>query len=510
MNIYSLLIILLGVLITACSSSGDSLPSHSTSTSTGSTSFTSSSSMPAMEITINSVKVSQSNDGKLQLNFTLMSAQSLSSQSLACEWTPDKEDVDISIPVNCQFNQETSSVFVVEPKINIIGRLSVRYNGDTIAEKEITYLYSQPETAKYSDVSSFFSQALSDEYYLLSQKSQPNTLYYLPKQLVLDSNPGVASLQRRNVISPLEATFLQLSSTDWNSEPQAIFSSRYAINSNIQSLLNSSSAAGFSITKALPVQAPIIWLENKVTLGDVQQDNIHCNNITLLIDQNPATLLDCYLEQSTSKLSVNNINYAFIEQSTFNSETPTNLTAIRGVFNITLTLPGTKRVNASLENNGSVSTLFGMSFLWPLMTDTVDSANILIDEMGIHEEIIEAVGDGKTTWSTQDIAVLVSRLIQDDLLNSPFNNQEEPVSLVRQLERYIKQDFFVSAYNKEGELLFYIPQLRLKAISTDTAPITVALRYFSENEFNSTLALECLSTSDFQNNIYSLEPNCIF
>lgn len=509
MSLYNLLIILLGALVTACSSSGES-PSHSASSgSISSISSMSSSSIPMMDVTINAIKVSESNGGKLQLNFILMSTQSLSLESLACEWTPDKENLGISIPVNCLFNQEVSAVFMVEPKMNIIGRLSVSYNGSTIAEEEVAYLYNQPAAETYLDASSFFNQELADEYYLLSQNSQPNTLYYLPKQLVLDSNPGVASVQRRNVISSLEATFLQLSSTDWGSEPQAIFSSRYAINSNMQSLVNSSGAAGFSIIKALPVQAPIIWLENKVTLEGAQQENIHCNKITQLIDQNPATLLDCYLERSASKLSVNNINYAFIERPNFNSEALTNLAAIRGVFNIALTLPGTKRFNASLENNGSVNALFGMSFLWPLMTDTVSSANIFIDEAGIHKEIIQAVSDGKTTWSTEDITLLVDGLIKNELLKSPFN-QEEPASLVRQLERYIKQDFFVSAYSKDDELLFYIPRLRLKAISADIVPTAVTLRYFSEGGFKSALSLECLSPPDFQNNIYSLAPNCIF
>ncbi|WP_394203529.1 hypothetical protein, partial [Marinagarivorans algicola] len=104
---------------------------------------------------------------------------------------------------------------------------------------------------------------------------------------------------------------------------------------------------------------------------------------------------------------------------------------------------------------------------------------------------------------------LVDGLIKNELLKSPFN-QEEPASLVRQLERYIKQDFFVSAYSKDDELLFYIPRLRLKAISADIVPTAVTLRYFSEGGFKSALSLECLSPPDFQNNIYSLAPNCIF
>ena len=435
------------------------------------------------------------------MNYSRWSSYLLLSALVGCSSSSDTPN-----DTNSSALSQTSSMPSGQSQIS-----SSQTTGDSLSQQSSSSsavgTSSQPssDSATYIDVSSQFGADFADRYHLLQASSDTTSLYYLPKQLWLDGAPGVASLQYTNKVSPLAASFLELSVTDWSSSPQSTLASRYAVKSSSVHLQSASNDAGFVQLKDLPVKPPVVWLARKfIASPNISRDEISCDTLTLMIDDMPQSLLDCYVEQAGQRKTINTTNSFFIESDNFNPDTISSNASIKGLFNLDFTLPGSIAVENSLRDSQSLSNLLQINFAWPLLENVVYSVTVLPDWAIIHQELLQEVNSGRTSWSPQELRDWVSQLVNNDILSvsDTINAYDDFIS---QLVRHFAQELLVGVYiEPHGDPVLWVPRLQPENIDSQTGSMW-SIRYFTNETLYSQLTFECLSTPDAQNNIHYLE-----
>lgn len=357
------------------------------------------------------------------------------------------------------------------------------------------------------DASEQFTAPINERFYVFKNLSQPGTLHYFPKQLALDSTPGIASIQRTNKVSSLLKAFLDLSESDWTSSTQITFSSRYTLDVAVQALQQESAAAGYTELADLKVKPPVINFENRFTTSvPAERIQIQCENRTLLVNGNEVTLHDCNLADTSNIIAsrvINHIGGFRFESLNFDPDAISGNKSLRGTLNIDYTLPGTREFDQLLSSgNGNLESTWQLYFNWPLAQTTVNSTTITVDWKTLLAALKTQVTSGETRWDAETVNTFVTAAITNELvaLQSTTNLT---AALEAAITNYLKQELFVAIYAENGNApLFWAPKLRFKNVDQVTSQQVILRHFDTDLPIRSTMDLTCLATPDAQNNIY--------
>jgi len=465
-------------------------------------------------VTISHSKIETLDISSSELTFELSVEGISSSTDLNCFWQPEKgKNEDQAIEFPCSSGEVNTALFTTPEANSYIGQLGV-FLPDSVFISSISYtVEDDTNKAVLLDVSDQFDVNVTDKFYVFKINDYSEPLTFFPKKLDLESNPGVASVQRRDLIGDVLEIFLNLSVTDWVSEDQLVFSSRFSLDVDATELFEQAKNIGFYEYKEISVLPPIVTFERRY-LTDIPEGKIvlQCEGLTLEVDSSPITLFDCSVSNEESpeeKQTVNLVANATIENVMFDPKALTDNSSIKGNFSIEFTLPGTKRFDSLAESdNVDLSSLFQIYFLWPQAEQHVMESEVTFVWEGILSTLEQKVQSKRYQWNDAAMALFVEELLSEKLV-SVMGGMEVSGALKTEIETHIKQELFVSVYsrNKPEDFLFFVPRLRFEnAESVRTEEKTV--RYFYSSEpIISELDLTCMGAPDVLNNVYR-KDNC--
>jgi hypothetical protein len=412
-----------------------------------------------------------------------------------------------------QSSAKTNSSASVESSVNagssvgVMSSPSVSSNASSLQTSSGISQSSSSPTEKLTDVSSQFTAATNNNFYVFSDSSNAQLLRYLPKQLALTGLPGIASVQRTNKISVLQKMFFDLSDSDWTSTNQLTFSSRYTLDVDLQKLTQESEALGYTTLADIKVKPPVMTLEQRYTTAvPSARIQIQCKNLTLLINGNEVTLHDCNLADSEGIIAtqpINHIGNFRYEALNFDPDAISSNKSLRGTMNIDYTLPGTHEFDRLLStNNGDLQSTWQLYFAWPLTQTNVSSATATVNWKTLLADLKTQVSAGKHSWDEEDINAFTIAAIVTDTIAFPKAIDITP-ALHEAIISYVKQELFVAIYANNSKSPFtWAPKLRVKNVEQPGMQ-NIAIRYFNSTlPLVSHINLSCLTAPDGQNNIY--------
>ncbi len=503
--------------VSLLSSSSMGIPSSSVAgvSSVNSSSASTASSQPPVDYFAQfaNVLISPVDNQRQRIQFLMKSETIAETLLLSCRWNPDVSNTTAnSIVFPCKTRTDVNTEFEAKAAGSFTGELSVTLPNNEVVKSNYTYSVSKSNTDDLVSVSSQFGAETNENFYVFQSTAEPQVLRYLPKNLALSNQPGIASVQRVNKVTPLLQVFLKLSDTDWMSANQLIFSSRFTLNVDIQKLRQESESAGFTSIADLKIKPPLMMLEQRYTTSvPLSRIQIQCKQLTLLIDGNSVTLHDCNLSDSSGTIPSQAINYIGglrYESLNFDPQTLTDNRSLRGTFNIEYTLPGTREFDRLLStNNGDLQSMWQLHFSWPLMQTEVISSTLTFNWQTLLSSLNTQVSAGLTRWDGDQITAFISAAISNGAITSSEANS--PTAALRlSISNFIKQELFVAIYAEQGSSpLFWVPKLRFKN-SDQINTQQVVLRYFDSTiPLHSRINLSCLAKPDEQNNVYK-SPAC--
>ncbi len=499
------------ILLNGCGGGGGGSSSGS---GNGGTPSPSPSPVAGSAIKIRDVEINSLPNNASQISFSIESVELDSSAGIMCRWQSNINDtISANIDFDCHVGSENQLEFANPTQGDITGRLSADAPGVSLQALDVEYIVeANSSTGQLIDVSAQFDTSLANQFYLLSESGFPQRLLYLPKRMELRSSPGIASVSSGNNINAVLEIFLRNSTTDWISQEQLTFNTRYSLGTDTQALAAAAQNQNFTELRELRVQPPIIHLSRRyVTDISANQLQVNCDNLSQIINNKTVTLLDCTIMDTATpneKQTINYIGNVLYEDADFDPGQISSHENIRGLLNVEYTLPGTLEINDLFSAQAAdLSTTFQLSFEWPTIFDNVTHFSVSFDWSLIVDTLITEINAGMTQWTQTTLNTLAQNLIADGYIVVQDNPSEG--SLNNAIVEELKEELFVeiiSANNME-QTLFWVPRIRFENLSSQIPEVIEIQHYQRSEDLISHLRLDCLGAPDTSNHIFRV-PNC--